>query len=409
MPRFRPTTIILALLLIGSAAAFGADGAHDGDVVVTNAETPAAGVHPYEMKELWRRGGEDDEELFFGTIAEFLHDDEGNVYLLDGQIAEVQVLDPRGEWLRTIGRQGEGPGEFQNGADMFWGFGGQIGVVQAWPGKIVMLTPDGAPGTSFSLPYRDGGGWQAVSRAAGHGDGVIMAGTAWTREEGQQIQFTYLKAYDESGEELATYCETSRETQFGDYEFIEEEYTDFQRRWDVAPDGRVAASLSFDEYRIHVWNPDGGVNMVIERPDYPAVARSAEEMELFQTMYDSFTRWNRGSTFRVNPNHQAVERVIFRPDGSLWVQSGAGRWRPDDGVFACFDVYDRRGVFQKRIDLVADADPVDDGLYLVGDRAYVVTDLLNAVMANMGGGGDGADAADAEPLAVVSYDIAATP
>jgi len=396
---------MFALSLTAASPAPGADGVHDGGVVVTNAETPADGVQPYELRELWRRGGEDDEELFFGTIAEFLHDGDGNVYMLDGQIAEVQVLDPDGEWLRTIGRQGEGPGEFQNGADMFWGFGDQIGVVQAWPGKIVMLTPDGAPGTTFSLPYRDGGGWQAVSRAAGHGDSVIMAGTAWTRDDGQQMQFTYLKSYDEGGNELATYCEDSRETQFGDYEFIEEEFTDFQRRWDVAPDGRVAAALSFDEYRIHVWNPDGSVNMVVERPDYPALTRTDDEMALFQTMYDSFTRWNRGSTFRVNPNHQAVERVAFRPDGTLWVQSGAGRWRPEDGVFTSFDVFDDRGRFQKRVDLIADADPVNDGLYMVGDRIYVVTDLLNAVMSNMGGGASAADATDAEPLAIVSYEF----
>ena len=56
-------------------------------------------------------------------------DADGNVYLLDGQISEIQVFDPEGELLRTIGRQGEGPGEFQNGADMFWAPGGEIGVV----------------------------------------------------------------------------------------------------------------------------------------------------------------------------------------------------------------------------------------------------------------------------------------
>jgi len=402
---------VLALLVLTFATAASADweGENttvDGVTTVINPETPALGVIKQDMRELWRRGGEEDDEIFFGTISKFLHDDEGNIYLLDGQLSEIQVFDPSGELLRTIGRQGEGPGEFQNGADMFWGPGGQIGVVQAWPGKIVMITPDGDPGSTFALPYRDGGGWQSVTRGAGLDETLILAGTAWTREDGKQLQFTYLKAYDATGNELATYEETSRETQFGDYEFIEEEYVDFQRRWAVAPDGRVAAALSFDDYRITVWNADGSIDRIIERPDYRTVKRTDAETERFQTMYDAFTRWNRGSTFRVSDHHQAVENMFFREDGTLWVQSGAERWRSDDGVFTSFDVYDTVGRYLQRVDLVADADAVEDGLFFAGNRAYVVTDLYNAIMARVGGDSEEAEDIAAEPVTVISFEFA---
>jgi hypothetical protein len=394
--------------MIASAANAGWEGENttvDGVTTVINPEAPAMGEIKQEMRELWRRGGEDDEEIFFGTIAEFLHDEAGNIYLLDGQLSEIQVFDPAGELLRTIGRQGEGPGEFQNGADMFWGPQGQIGVVQAWPGKIVMITPEGDPGMTFALPYRDGGGFQSVTRGTGLGEKMILAGTAWTREDGKQLQFTYLKAYDASGNELATYQETSRETQFGNYEFIEEEYIDFQRRWAVAPDGRVAAALSFDDYRIHVWNADGTVDRIIERPDYPEVKRNDAEMDRFQTMYDAFTRWNRGSTFRVSDHHQAVQDVFFREDGTLWVQSGAHRWRAPAGVFTSYDVYDTVGRFLQRVDLVADADAVEDGLFFAGNRAFVVTDLYNALMARMGGDSEEMEDIDAEPVTVISFEF----
>ena len=400
--------LTLLVLVIATAATAGWEGENttvDGVTTVINPETPAMGELKQEMRELWRRGGEDDEEIFFGTIAEFLHDDAGNIYLLDGQLSEIQVFDPAGELLRTIGRQGEGPGEFQNGADMFWAPGGQIGVVQAWPGKIVMITPEGDPGTTFALPYRDGGGWQSVTRGTGLGESMILAGTAWTREDGKQLQFTYLKAYDAGGNELATYQETSRETQFGNYEFIEEEYIDFQRRWSVAPDGRVAAALSFDDYRIHVWNADGTVDRIIERPDYAAVKRNAAEKERFQTMYDAFTRWNRGSTFKVDDNHQTIGQIFFRSDGSLWVQSSAHRWRTPEGIFTSFDVYDREGRWVQQVDLAADADAVEDGLFFAGNRAYVVTDLFNALMARMGGDSGEEDFEDVEPVTVISFEF----
>ncbi len=234
---------------------------------------------------------------------------------------------------------------------------------------------------------------------------MLLAGTAWTREDGQQWQFTYLKSYDASGAELATFQEIKKETAFGDYEFIENDYVDFQRRWAVANDGRVAASLSFDDYRIHIWNADGTVDRIIERPDYATVKRNAAETERFQTMYDSFTRWNRGSTFRVSKTHQTIGQIFFREDGTLWVQDSSARWRSDDGVFTSFDVYDQVGRFVKRVDLMADADATEDGLYFVGDRAYVVTDLYNAIMASAGaaGGGEGDMESDAEPVSVIAF------
>jgi len=401
--------VALLFLIVASTAQAeweGKTATDDGVTTVTNPEAPANGVVEHDLRELWRRGGEDDEEIFFGTIAEFLHDADNNIYLLDGQLSEIHVFNPHGDLLRTIGRQGEGPGEFQNGADMYWGPRGQIGVVQAWPGKIVMITPTGDPGSTFALPFRDGGGWQSVTAGVGHGENVVLAGTAWTREDGKQLQFTYLKTYDAGGTERATFQETSRETQFGDYEFIEEEFTDFQRRWDVAPDGRVAAALSFDAYRLHIWNADGTLDRIIERPGYRAVKRTAPETARFQTMYDAFTRWNRGSTFRVNENHQTIGQIFFRDDGTLWVQCGAYRWRSPDGVFTSFDVYDTVGRYLQRVDLVADADAAEDGLFFVGNRAYVVTDLFNAIMASAGGDSESETASDAEPVTVISYEFA---
>jgi hypothetical protein len=412
--------LYLILVLASTLNASGATAAWSGDIstsdgatVVTNPETPAHGDGLQTLRELWRRGGEDDEEIFFGTIAEFLHDAEGNIYLLDGQLSEIQVFDQAGELLRTVGRQGEGPGEFQNGADMFWAPNGDIGVVQAWPGKIVTITPEGDPGATFALPYRGGGGFQSVSRGAGNADSVILAGTAWTRVDGQQMQFTYLKRYDAGGNELATYQENSSEVNFGNFEFVEENWVDFQRRWAVAADGRVAAALSFDDYRIHVWNADGSLDRIIERPGYATVKRTGQEIDRFQTMFDAFTRWNRGSTFKVSDHHQAVENIFFREDGTLWVQSGAYRWRSEEGVFTSFDVYDQEGRYLKRVNLAADADAAKDGMFFVGERIYVVTDLFDAMMARVGGDGSDEALLEAEPVSVISFEfapqVAATP
>jgi hypothetical protein len=153
-----------------------------------------------------------------------------------------------------------------------------------------------------------------------------------------------------------------------------------------------------------VWKADGTVDRIIERPDYKTVARTGEEKEFFQNMYDSFTRWNRGSTFKVSENHQTISQVFFREDGTLWVQSGAHQWRPGEGIFTSFDVFDAMGRFQQQVDLIADANATEDGLFFAGNNAYVVTDLWNAVMARFAGGEEeSSEDLDAEPVTVISF------
>ena len=78
-----------------------------------------------------------------------------------------------------------------------------------------------------------------------------------------------------------------------------------------------------------------------------------------------------------------------------------GRFAVPDGIFASFDVFDERGHFVQRVNLRADQDPVEDGMFFVGDRVYVVTDLYSAIMANLGG--DDEEAVDADPVSVISF------
>ena len=64
------------------------------------------------LTELWRAGGEDD-EYFSAPSAPSEPTSEGQIYLLDSQLSEVHVYTPDGEHLRTVGREGDGPGEMR--------------------------------------------------------------------------------------------------------------------------------------------------------------------------------------------------------------------------------------------------------------------------------------------------------
>lgn len=53
----------------------------------------------------------DDLNLIFGDIRGIQAATDGTIYVLDFQAAEVRAFDPEGRYLRTVAREGEGPGE----------------------------------------------------------------------------------------------------------------------------------------------------------------------------------------------------------------------------------------------------------------------------------------------------------
>jgi len=400
--------LIAALPAPAAAEWQGKDVVAGGKRIVKNPEAAPDNV-TIVPEELWRRGEEDD-ELFFGMPIQIVEDEAGNVYVLDSQVSEIVVFSPDGEHLRTIGREGEGPGEFRGANDMFIRPDGLIGVVVVFPGKIVQLNPDGTPADVFPYPKDSVEGFQLIYKAQAVGDRIVLSGSKQGLSGGgvQTEQENYLKALDYQGNELAHFHSMTEMTQYGGMKFDEKIFANFKGQWGAAPDGRVAAVLSFDDYRIHVWKADGTLDYIIERPDYEPLVRTAEVKERFQKLYDGITSWNPNSTFETSKTHQAIVRVEFRPDGSLWVLSGRGVWERGEGEFATFDVYDRDGRFVLHVTMTGPGDPMDDGIFFTRRRFYRVTDLFSAYMANYSRGGDTAAVeGGAEPLQIVAYDIEA--
>jgi len=57
---------------------------------------------------------EGDENFMFGGSVEVTADEKGNIFVLDWDQKRIQKFDPSGKYLLTIGRKGQGPGEFGN-------------------------------------------------------------------------------------------------------------------------------------------------------------------------------------------------------------------------------------------------------------------------------------------------------
>ncbi len=93
------------------------------------------------------------EEYLFGQVQDLAIDADGGIYVFDGQVPALRYYDSDGSYVRTLGREGEGPGEYKNAS---------LGIaVRRSDGRVVMrdprnmrlnvYNPDGSPSDSWRV------------------------------------------------------------------------------------------------------------------------------------------------------------------------------------------------------------------------------------------------------------------
>jgi hypothetical protein len=84
------------------------------------------------------------EEYQFGSLRSLAVDREGRVYAFDAHVPVLRVYAPDGSWLRDIGREGEGPGEYkQPDSGLAILPDGRIALRDPGNGRITLYSPDG--------------------------------------------------------------------------------------------------------------------------------------------------------------------------------------------------------------------------------------------------------------------------
>lgn len=114
----------------------------DGIEVIHNPVEPLHGELELELEEDLVIGGDvEDENFNFMRISAIEVDEEGNIYVLDSRECRIQVFNKDGDYLQTIGRKGEGPGEFQRPSRMYLSPDAKLYVIEFR--KMHMFDQDG--------------------------------------------------------------------------------------------------------------------------------------------------------------------------------------------------------------------------------------------------------------------------
>ncbi len=415
----RPIPVFMALMLVVACSVHaspwqGQEVVEGGVRHVRNAATPMEKPLTLQLEKLWRVGGDSEADgEFFGVITDIGVHPSGEVYLLDMQLSEVKVFSASGEYLRSIGREGEGPGEFRRPSSLFFDPQGNVGVVQMQPSRVVMLDPKGTPATLLALPNPEDGGFRMLSQGAYRGGSLVVQGSNFRRAENAMERTSALVRLDPSGKEVARFHATSSSTSMAKMVIREDE---FGFSWTVGPQGNVYAALD-RTWKVQVWNPDGSVERVIEL-DYKPVMRTPAEMEAERKRMSSRIMI-RGPGGRLQPEFEVSDRerdiqwLAVADDGHLWVLSSRGVRDLPAGTIGHFDVFDAQGRYVQRVTLKGEGSFEEDRLVLAGECFFVIKQFAAAARAMRGAEAatEGEAAAEElpEPMSVLCYRMKWTP
>jgi hypothetical protein len=99
--------------------------------------------------------GEGDANYQFGVVADALRLSDGSVIVADGQMNEVRMYDAGGRYVRTIGRKGGGPGEFQGLWNLFLLPGDTVAAHDYMASRLTLFAPGGALARTVTLAPLD--------------------------------------------------------------------------------------------------------------------------------------------------------------------------------------------------------------------------------------------------------------
>ena len=312
----------------------------NGTIMVHN---PAAGLwHPdsgWHLVEDLRIGSIDVEgPALFGSVAGYAVDGMGRIYVLDRHARELRVFDREGTHVRTVGRDGAGPGEFGDPIAVAVEPASQwLVVVDVGNGRYTRFD---TAGIYLGTTPRRIGGYSVPAQVGFDPEGRFYEGaSARFGDDSGPALFRFDATLARSDTfRIPTHDTEEFELVLGEAQMTVPVPFAARLLWALDERGRYWTGIT-DRMRFVEHKLNGEILRVVDR-DFEPLRVTAEEKERAIENLSWFTKQGgRVDASRIHDVKPAFRRIGTSPDGHLWVLVTS----PAREAAYRFDVYDPEG------------------------------------------------------------------
>jgi sugar lactone lactonase YvrE len=256
--------IILGLLPLFLATALAAQKVEtvDGVRIIHNEKGGLWGKSPKVSLELVRKIGDidtEDENVAFNYPTDITVDKEGNIYVLDSGNTRIQKFGPDGKYLATIGRKGQGPGEFISPSSLDFDKDGNLVVTDTAQSRLHVIIGGGQDVKSIVLKDERLYGLRCLGSSGFVGRASTYSIPMRNQPEKKIGEMRLFRKLDPDGHVTASFGELA------DFGEAITNATGNESEFDV--DGRDNVTVSFNaQNRIEKYSPDGKLLWRADRP-----------------------------------------------------------------------------------------------------------------------------------------------
>ena len=366
---------------------------------------PAEGVVTLDLKELWRAGGEDGEVLF-GRIRGVVRHSNGEVYVLDNQLAQVEVFGPDGQHRRTLSRQGDGPGEVRQPIGLALLKDDLVGIASGFPGKMIRLKLDGTPVETRYPIGEPSDGNVGVMYSLNSGGGLLGATGSRLVMDSPENSYAerFLAISDAGGKDFTRILEQRTPLDMTGFDWDERADDYFDGRWDLSSDGLLYVATERDRYVVSVFDRTGKLQLTFGC-DLKPRKRTDKDKQQVNPMIIVSGVYSR-EQWDICDYDESIKRIMVNPDdGSIWVLTPNGAKEQPDGILETWDVFSPTGEFLRQAAIPLGNEIRDGSCYLGGDNLLLVVRGIGTSV--MGDSREEAaeDETVIEPLEVICYQM----
>ena len=297
----------------------------DGVIIVKNPKEPMYGENVFQLKEDLTIGeASGSKEQMFSEIRGLEADDGGRIYVLDTLEAHIKVFDKNGIYVKTIGREGQGPGEIGAPRSVFITSQNEVVVPDMSNRRLVLFSLEGEFIKNISTAKTS----LRSTRVDSEGNiiGIILiAEESWRHElnkfdSDMNTTFTFATAPAPSPSRFNTFMP--------------------RLRWALTNNDQVVCGYP-QNYEIDIFNINGEAIRKIMK-DYEPVEINREEMERLEQVSNTL------NVFKLKYK-SAYQEVLVDDKGNVFIMTWE-RETDKDGYY--YDIFDSEGKYIAKIHLI---------------------------------------------------------